>query len=145
MDSKSRLPLFIILLLRLTLLVKLDKQGISKRFLGSFQNLDKSVGERALGPDQTILGKLQSTVGKAVQHAKSANEENLEKGYLKTVQPEDVSFFFQVIAMKWNGVNLLFPQLSESYLVSFGPDSESSGVLRMQTTWWLGEGWEIVC
>ena len=143
MDSKSRLPLFIILLLRLTLLVKLDKQGILKRFLGSFQNLDKSVGERALGPDQTILGKLQSTVGKAVQHAKSADEENLEKGYLKTVQ--DVSFFLQVIAMKWNGVNLLFPQLSESYLVSFGPDSESSGVLRMQTTWWLGEGWEIVC
>ena len=86
MDSKSRLPLFIILLLRLTLLVKLDKQGISKRFLGSFQNLDKSVGERALGPDQTISGKLQSTVGKAVQHAKSADE---EKGYLKTVQ--DVS------------------------------------------------------
>ena len=68
------------------LMIILDKQGISKRFLSYFQNLDKSVGERALGPDQTISGKLQSTVGKAVQHAKSADE---EKGYLKKVQ--DVS------------------------------------------------------
>ena len=68
------------------LMIILGKQGISKRFLSYFQNLDKSVGERALGPDQTISGKLQSTVGKAVQHAKSADE---EKGYLKTVQ--DVS------------------------------------------------------
>ena len=76
------------LVLNITILmIILDKQGISKRFLSYFQNLDKSVGERALGPDQTISGKLQSTVGKAVQHAKSADE---EKGYLKTVQ--DVSF-----------------------------------------------------
>ena len=68
-------------------LVKLDKQGISKRFLSYFQNLDKSVGERALGADQTISGKVQSTVSKAVQQAKTADE---EKGYLKRVQ--DVSF-----------------------------------------------------
>jgi hypothetical protein len=76
-------------------LVKLDKQGISKRFLSYFQNLDKSVGERALGRNQTISGKLQSTVGKAVQHAKTADE---EKGYLKTVH--DVSFFFPYLDMK---------------------------------------------
>ena len=70
--------------------VKLDKQGISKRFLSYFHSLDKSVGERALGPDQTISGKLQSTVDKAVQQAKTAADE--EKGYLKALQ--DVRFFF---------------------------------------------------
>jgi len=62
-----------------------NKQGISKRFLSYFQNLDKSVGERALGRDQTISGKVQNTVGKAVQRAKTADE---EKGYLKTVHDE---------------------------------------------------------
>lgn len=67
--------------------VKLDKQGISKRFLSYFSNLDKSVGERALGPDQTISGKLQSTVDKAVQQARTVDE---EKGYLRAVQ--DVRF-----------------------------------------------------
>jgi hypothetical protein len=73
--------------------VKIDKQGISKQFLSYFQNLDKSVGERALGPDRTISGKVQSTVGRAVQQAKIVDE---EKGYLKALQ--DVSFFF--FAMK---------------------------------------------
>ena len=47
------------------------------------------MGERTLGPDQTISGKLQSTVGKAVQQAKTVDE---EKGYLRAVQ--DVSFLF---------------------------------------------------
>lgn len=69
--------------------MKLDKQGISSRFLSYFHSLDKSVGERALGPDQTISGKLQSTVDKAVQQARTADG---EKGYLKAVQ--DVSFSF---------------------------------------------------
>jgi len=60
-----------------------NKQGISKRFLSYFQNLDKYMGERTLGPDQTISNKIQSTVGKAVQQARSADE---EKGYFKMFQ-----------------------------------------------------------
>ncbi|KIK03316.1 hypothetical protein K443DRAFT_676798 [Laccaria amethystina LaAM-08-1] len=60
-----------------------QKQGISKRFLSYFQSLDKSVGERALGPDQTILGKLQSTVASASEQARAVDE---QKGYSKTAQ-----------------------------------------------------------
>ena len=71
--------------------MKLDKQGISSRFLSYFHSLDKSVGERTLGPDQTISGKLQSTVGKAVQQAKTVDE---EKGYLRAVQDVRFLFFF---------------------------------------------------
>ncbi|KAF8806089.1 hypothetical protein BYT27DRAFT_7257512 [Phlegmacium glaucopus] len=52
-----------------------NKKGISKRFLMYFQSLDKSVGERTLGPDQTLSGKLQSTIDKATQQ---------DKGYFKT-------------------------------------------------------------
>jgi len=59
-----------------------NKKGISKRFLSYFHNLDKSVGERTLGPDQTISGKLQSTVDKAAQQARTIDQ---EKGYFKTL------------------------------------------------------------
>jgi hypothetical protein len=45
--------------------------GISKKFLNYIQSLDKTVGERALGPDQTISGKIQSTVGSATQQARA--------------------------------------------------------------------------
>ena len=66
---------------------KIDQQGISKRFLSYFHNLNKSVGEHTLGPDQTVSGKLQTTVDKAVQQARTVDE---EKGYLKAFH--DVSF-----------------------------------------------------
>jgi len=51
------------------------KHGISTRFLNYFQSLDKSVGERALGRDQTISGKLQATVGSATQQARAMDEQ----------------------------------------------------------------------
>jgi len=57
-----------------------NKQGISKRFLGYVQSLDTSVGARALGPDQTISGKVQSTFNTAAQQAKAVDE---QKGYSK--------------------------------------------------------------
>jgi len=63
--------------------IEIDNQkGISKQFLSYFHNLDKSIGERTLGPDQTISGKIQSTVDKAAQQAKAVDQ---EKGYYKTV------------------------------------------------------------
>lgn len=71
-----------------------DKKGISKQFLSYFQNLDKSVGERTLGPDQTISGKLQSTVDKAAQQARTIDQ---EKGYLKTLH--DVSLLPNVASL----------------------------------------------
>lgn len=61
----------------------LAKQGISKRFLDFFRGVDKSVGEKALGPDQTVSQKLQATVGSAAQRAKAVDE---QKGYSKIAQ-----------------------------------------------------------
>ena len=69
----------------------LDKHGISKRFLSYFQNLDKSVGERTLGPDQTITGKIQTSVGVAAQHAKTLDEKG---GYSKTANEVSTYIFF---------------------------------------------------
>ena len=56
------------------------EKGISKRFLNYFQSLDASIGAKALGPDQTISGKLTSTIQTATLHAKTVDE---QKGYTK--------------------------------------------------------------
>jgi len=56
-------------------------QGISKNFLSYFQNLDKTVGHHALGPNQTITGKLQATIDAATQHARGVDEQG---GYSKS-------------------------------------------------------------
>lgn len=42
--------------------------------------MDKSVGQRALGPDQTISGKVQTTIDAAAQHARAVDE---KQGYTK--------------------------------------------------------------
>ncbi|KIM43247.1 hypothetical protein M413DRAFT_444056 [Hebeloma cylindrosporum] len=57
-----------------------SKQGISKRFLSYFHSLDKSVGERALGPEQTVSAKVQSTVDNATTQARAIDE---QKGFSK--------------------------------------------------------------
>ncbi|KAF9534521.1 hypothetical protein CPB83DRAFT_782156 [Crepidotus variabilis] len=58
-----------------------SKQGISKRFLSYFHTFDKTVGEKALGPDQTVSAKVQSTLNTATQQARSIDE---QKGISKT-------------------------------------------------------------
>ena len=60
----------------------IEKQGISKRFLGYFNSLDSTLGQKALGPDQTISGKVQSSVSGGVSQARAFNE---EKGVTKKV------------------------------------------------------------
>jgi hypothetical protein len=63
--------------------IELDKkQGISKRFLGYFQSLDSTLGQKALGPDQTISGKVQSSVSGGIIQAKSFDE---QKGLTKKI------------------------------------------------------------
>lgn len=61
--------------------VRLAKQGISSRFLAWIKSLDTTVGAKALGPEQTISGKVQSSVSAATQQAKAVDE---QKGYSKT-------------------------------------------------------------
>ncbi|PPR00451.1 hypothetical protein CVT24_004512 [Panaeolus cyanescens] len=56
------------------------KQGISKRFLDYITTLDKKIGDKALGPEQTISGKLQTTVEDATQRARAIDE---QKGFTK--------------------------------------------------------------
>ncbi|KAH7885131.1 hypothetical protein F5I97DRAFT_1928555 [Phlebopus sp. FC_14] len=61
--------------------IELDnKQGISKNFISYMHELDTTVGKKALGPDQTISGKVQSTFKEAHSRAKSVDE---QKGYSK--------------------------------------------------------------
>jgi len=58
-----------------------NKQGISKRFLNYFKQFDTTVGARALGPDQTLSGKVQATFSNAATQAKTMDA---QKGYSKT-------------------------------------------------------------
>jgi len=60
----------------------IEKQGISQRFLGYFHSIDSTLGQKALGPDQTISGKVQSSVSDGISSAKSFNE---QKGVTKKV------------------------------------------------------------
>jgi hypothetical protein len=64
--------------------IEMDRErGISTRFLNYFHSLDKTVGERALGPEQTLSAKVQTTVGQAAEQAK---EIDAKKGYSKIAQ-----------------------------------------------------------
>ncbi|KAF9046487.1 hypothetical protein BJ165DRAFT_1527575 [Panaeolus papilionaceus] len=56
------------------------KQGISQRFLNYINALDKTIGDKTLGPEQTFSAKLQSTVGDATQRARAIDE---QKGITK--------------------------------------------------------------
>jgi len=58
-----------------------NKQGISKKFLDYWHSLDQTIGSKALGPDQTLSGKVQETVSSATQQAKAMDE---QKGISKT-------------------------------------------------------------
>ncbi|TFL03209.1 hypothetical protein BDV98DRAFT_603504 [Pterulicium gracile] len=53
-----------------------NKQGISKRFLSYIQSFDHTVGEKVLGPEKTISGKVQETAVNAQQQAKAVDEQN---------------------------------------------------------------------
>ena len=59
-----------------------EKQGISKRFVDYFHSIDSTLGQKALGPDQTISGKVQSSVSDGISQARSFNE---QKGVTKRV------------------------------------------------------------
>ena len=52
-----------------------EKQGISKRFLEYFRSIDSTLGQRAIGPDQTISGKFQSSVNDGIHHARTFDEQ----------------------------------------------------------------------
>ncbi|KAG2065037.1 hypothetical protein BDR04DRAFT_1176226 [Suillus decipiens] len=57
-----------------------NKQGISKRFLDYMRGLDTTIGQKALGPDQTVSGRVQSTLKSAHTRAKTIDQ---QQGYSK--------------------------------------------------------------
>ena len=59
-----------------------EEKGISQRFLSYFQSLDTTIGEKALGPDQTISGKVQATLTSATERARAVDE---QKGFSKSM------------------------------------------------------------
>ncbi|EIM85816.1 uncharacterized protein STEHIDRAFT_121834 [Stereum hirsutum FP-91666 SS1] len=66
----------------LTKAISIDNEkGISKRFLSYINSIDQTVGAKALGPDQTVSGKVLSTLQSTTQQARSMDE---QKGYSKT-------------------------------------------------------------
>ncbi len=80
-DSASLLPRPCTHFNSIGFLTRIDKQGISQRFLSYFHSFDTTVGARTLGADQTISGKVQQTVSAAAERAKGVDA---EKGYSKT-------------------------------------------------------------
>jgi hypothetical protein len=56
--------------------IELDNQrGISKRFLSYIQSLDTTLGQKALGPDQTISGMVQEKLAQAQEQAKTIDQQ----------------------------------------------------------------------
>jgi hypothetical protein len=72
----------------------IDKQGISKRFLDYMRGLDTTVGQKALGSDQTVSGKVQSTLKGARTRAKTIDE---QKGYSKIAHEVGRTIFVRII------------------------------------------------
>ncbi|KAI0768970.1 hypothetical protein BD413DRAFT_85803 [Trametes elegans] len=76
--------------------IELDKQrGISNRFLSYIQNLDTTLGAKALGPEKTISGKVQETLVNAAQQAKAVDE---QKGISKTATDQ---YYTRALSSPW--------------------------------------------
>jgi len=70
------------------------KHGISQKFLRYFQSVDKTIGERALGPEQTVSAKVQATVEQATQQARAVDQ---QKGYSKIAN----DYYSKAISSQW--------------------------------------------
>ncbi|THH15328.1 hypothetical protein EUX98_g9483 [Antrodiella citrinella] len=51
-----------------------NEKGISQKFLAYIQSMDTTLGEKALGKDKTISGKVQEALGQATAQARSLDE-----------------------------------------------------------------------
>jgi len=75
--------------------IDMDKtHGISQRFLNYFRSVDSTIGERALGPQQTVSAKVQATVEQATQQARAIDQ---QKGYTKTA----TDYYSKAISSPW--------------------------------------------
>ncbi|EPQ54708.1 hypothetical protein GLOTRDRAFT_116517 [Gloeophyllum trabeum ATCC 11539] len=75
--------------------IKMDtEKGISQRFLAYFNSLDKTIGSKALGENQTVSAKVQSAVSAATQQAKAVDE---QKGITKSA----TEYYSKALASPW--------------------------------------------
>jgi len=82
--------------------IELDnKHGISTRFLNHIQTLDTKLGAKALGPEQTISGKVQETIANATQQARAIDE---QKGLTK----QATDYYSRAITSPWGQKVLSF-------------------------------------
>ncbi|KAJ7175389.1 hypothetical protein C8R46DRAFT_1078678 [Mycena filopes] len=71
-----------------------SKQGISKRFISYLTTVDKTIGEKALGPEKTVSGKVAETVTGAAQQARAIDE---QKGYTKSAS----DYYTSALSSAW--------------------------------------------
>jgi hypothetical protein len=57
------------------------KNGISTRFLSYITHIDKTIGQKVVGPDQTVSGKVTDTAKAGYEQARALDE---QKGISKT-------------------------------------------------------------
>jgi len=75
--------------------IDLDKtHGISSRFLNYMRSIDKTLGARMAGPQQTVSAKVQATVEQAGQQARAMDQ---QRGYSKVAN----DYYSKAIASPW--------------------------------------------
>lgn len=55
-------------------LILVDKQGISSRFLSFFNNLDSTIGNKVVGENKTVSGKIQEHAAAAVAKTREVDQ-----------------------------------------------------------------------
>ncbi|EKM49700.1 uncharacterized protein PHACADRAFT_265282 [Phanerochaete carnosa HHB-10118-sp] len=75
--------------------IELDNQrGISKRFLSYIQGLDTTLGEKALGPQKTISGKVQEALVQAQEQARTIDQQ-------KGISSKATDYYSRALASPW--------------------------------------------
>ncbi|KAK7048099.1 RRM domain-containing protein [Favolaschia claudopus] len=75
-----------------------NSNGISKRFLSYLTQLDKTIGEKALGPEKTVSGKVTETVTSVTEQAKAADQ---QRGISKGATDFFHQYYGKALSSQW--------------------------------------------
>ncbi|KAF7365462.1 RRM domain-containing protein [Mycena venus] len=75
-----------------------NKNGISKRFLSYLTHVDKAVGEKALGPEKTVSGKVTETATAAAQQVRAVDE---QRGISRTATDYFHQYYSKALSSQW--------------------------------------------
>jgi len=104
-----------------------NKQGISKKFLTYFNQFDKTIGERALGKDQTISGKVFETFNNAQSQARSIDQ---QKGYTAVAH----DYYSKAIASPWGAQVFNFYTTTSKQILDIHAEARRIADQHKQTT-----------